>query len=154
MTDSKTATELRRILDVLGIEHSDFESAFRHSTRWKDSNGRVIEHQVSKDADFGDTGIVRNLMPEQAIAATLGKFRLTAEQVSAIFEKHWNNNWQTIADELNAALGAGECEQEEGGWSTEGDHARVWLTCGHDCMVETVQDLPNFCPTCGKAVKR
>lgn len=44
------------------------------------------------------------------------------------------------------------CRQEEGGWSTEGDHARVWLTCGHDCMVPTVQDLPNFCPNCGAHV--
>ena len=41
------------------------------------------------------------------------------------------------------------CRQEERGWGTEGDHARVWLTCGHDCMVPTVQDLPNYCPSCG-----
>ena len=41
------------------------------------------------------------------------------------------------------------CKQEERGWCTEGDHARVWLTCGHDCMVPTVQDLPNYCPNCG-----
>jgi Lar family restriction alleviation protein len=41
------------------------------------------------------------------------------------------------------------CKQEERGWGTEGDHARVWLTCGHDCMVPTVQDLPNYCPKCG-----
>lgn len=44
---------------------------------------------------------------------------------------------------------AGTCEQEERGWSTEGDHARVWLICGHDCMVPTVQDLPNYCPSYG-----
>ena len=44
------------------------------------------------------------------------------------------------------------CKQEERGWSTEGDHARVWLTCGHDCMVPTVQDLPNYCPNCGAKV--
>lgn len=44
------------------------------------------------------------------------------------------------------------CKQEERGWGTEGDHARVWLTCGHDCMVETVQDLPNYCPECGAKV--
>lgn len=43
------------------------------------------------------------------------------------------------------------CKQED--WSTEGDHARVWLTCGHDCMVETVADLPKFCPECGARVK-
>ena len=44
------------------------------------------------------------------------------------------------------------CKQEERGWGTEGDHARVWLTCGHDCMVPTVQDLPNYCPICGARV--
>ena len=44
------------------------------------------------------------------------------------------------------------CRQEERGWGTEGDHARVWLTCGHDCMVPTVQDLPNYCPNCGARV--
>ena len=53
---------------------------------------------------------------------------------------------------IEATLGKGECEQEEHGWSTEGDHARVWLTCGHDCMVETVADLPNYCPSCGRKV--
>lgn len=44
------------------------------------------------------------------------------------------------------------CEQEERGWGTEGDHARVWLTCGHDCMVPTVQDLPRYCPHCGARI--
>ena len=44
------------------------------------------------------------------------------------------------------------CEREERGWGTEGDHARVWLTCGHDCMVPTVPDLPNYCPNCGAKV--
>jgi len=64
-----------------------------------------------------------------------------------------------LCDEVNelekrvAELEAGRtCEQEERGWSTEGDHARVWLTCGHDCMVPTVQDLPNYCPNCGAKV--
>lgn len=53
---------------------------------------------------------------------------------------------------IAATLGRGACQQEERGWSTEGDHARVWLTCGHDCMVETVADLPNYCPNCGAKV--
>lgn len=54
---------------------------------------------------------------------------------------------------VDATLGRGECGLEEGGWTTEGDHARVWLTCGHSCMVGTVADLPKFCPECGKQVK-
>lgn len=89
---------------------------------------------------------------------------LTAEQVrEAIFNgssyasydgaKYYADgiNMQAIADELNARAER-TCKQEERGWSTEGDHARVWLTCGHDCMVETVQDLPNYCPNCGRKV--
>lgn len=68
------------------------------------------------------TLIVDNLTPEQAIAATLNS---RAERT---------------------------CRQEERGWGTEGDHARVWLTCGHDCMVPTVNDLPNYCPHCGAKV--
>lgn len=61
-------------------------------------------------------------------------------------------NYLTPGQAIEATLGRGECEQEEHGWSTEGDHARVWLTCGHDCMVETVADLPNYCPNCGARV--
>lgn len=34
----------------------------------------------------------------------------------------------------------------------KGCEERVWLTCGHDCMVPTVQDLPNYCPNCGRKV--
>ena len=64
--------ELRKLLDERDVEHSDFASVYRLSTRWQDSSRRVIEHQLRKDADIGDMGIVRNLTPEQAIAATLG----------------------------------------------------------------------------------
>lgn len=46
------------------------------------------------------------------------------------------------------------CKQEERGWGTEGDHARVWLTCGHDFMVSTIQDLPNYCPECGARIEK
>lgn len=67
----------------------------------------------------------------------------------------WTLTYHLTAEQvIDAVLGRGECELEEGGWSTEGDHARVWLTCGHDCMVDTVADLPKFCPKCGRQVKR
>jgi hypothetical protein len=57
------------------------------------------------------------------------------------------------AAKLRLAGDAETCRQEERGWTTEGDHARVFLTCGHDCMVETVADIPNFCPVCGARVE-
>ena len=59
----------------------------------------------------------------------------------------WVQGWNA-----QAGIKQRTCAQEERGWSTEGDHARVWLTCGHDCMVPTVQDLPNYCPNCGAKV--
>jgi hypothetical protein len=65
----------------------------------------------------------------------VGKCDTEAEAIAA---------WNTRAERT--------CKQEEQGWGTEGDHARVWLTCGHDCMVPTVQDLPNYCPNCGAKV--
>ena len=108
--------------------------------------------------------VVDMLTPEQAIAATLGGGTLTAEHVrEAIFGNSSYASYdgaryyadgigmQAVADELNARAER-TCKQEERGWSTEGDHARVWLTCGHDCMVPTVQDLPNYCPNCGAKV--
>ena len=82
------------------------------------------------------------------------------EHGSADFNLEFGEPWLTMYGTISgpeqaiaATLGRGECEQEEGGWTTEGDHARVWLTCGHSCMVETVADLPKFCPECGKQVK-
>ena len=59
------------------------------------------------------------------------------DKTKTFVREHWNSRAERT------------CKQEERGWSTEGDHARVWLTCGHDCMVPTVQDLPNYCPNCG-----
>ena len=63
----------------------------------------------------------------------------------------WTPYFDTEAEATAAWNSRAErtCKQEERGWGTEGDHARVWLTCGHDCMVPTVQDLPNYCPNCG-----
>lgn len=108
---------------------------------------------------------------EQAIAATLGGGKLTAEQVcEAIEANSWpeqsmilefsDSSWQAIADELNAALGGGECEwtlKEKWSNRTGDDHVYGYETsCGarHTWWPDS---LPNFCPTCGgrvKAVKR
>ena len=63
------------------------------------------------------------------------------DETKALVREHWNSRAERT------------CKQEERGWGTEGDHARVWLTCGHDCMVPTVQDLPNYCPNCRARVR-
>ena len=123
-----TATdELRKLLDERGVEHSDFSSAYRLSTRWQDSGRRVIEHQLRKDADIGDMGIVRNLTPEQAIAATLGNEEsYTRDDVESAFvsgyslgslpvgsDPRWDQNEQTV-DEHMAELGWVRAATERG----------------------------------------
>ncbi len=115
--------------------------------------------------------------PEQAIAATLGSGTLTAEQVRETVEKHWHDlsaeydmpeatalseysyNWQTIADELNATTGGGECEcvwnEQEGTFRCSS--CDTLLT--NEISIEwpshkvTPITLPNFCPMCGGRVK-
>ena len=83
------------------------------------------------------------------------KSYLTYEQAIAAWNARYHcgltdEDYNILLDELGVSERT--CRQEEGGWSTEGDHARVWLTCGHDCMVPTVADLPNYCPNCGRRV--
>lgn len=121
-----SATErLRELLDARGVEWRKFTDIARGSME--------LHHLTYYDSADGYKVRVTSWRDSETVAVTM---MVTPEQAIAV------------------TLGAGECEQEEGGWSTEGDHARVWLTCGHDCMVPTVADLPNFCPDCGKAVKR
>ena len=78
------------------------------------------------------------------------------DKTKAFVREHWNSRADyTDTSRRQSSIKAWNsraertCKQEERGWGTEGDHARVWLTCGHDCMVPTVQDLPNYCPSCG-----
>ncbi len=110
--------------------------------------------------------------------------KLTAEQVRETIERHfgkvavlddgkpveWRDDWvckvaidyRAIADELNATMGAGECE-----WMLE--HSGVlydkWKcsACGYLYVESRTDDGatdldPNYCPHCGfkirKAVKR
>lgn len=122
---------------------------------------------------------------EQAIAATLGGGKLTAEQVRDAIERHfgkvavlddgkpveWRDDWvckvaidyRGIADELNAALGIGTCCIVK--TPSDSDFSDDWRyrcsECGCNIPVnerdpETgdVINAANYCPNCGKAVKR
>ena len=84
---------------------------------------------------------------------------LTAEQVRDAIERHitfyegGDYDEKAIADELNAALGGGECEMKPipfMGWQCS--------KCGRVSMVfgsgDKDREMPRFCPSCGKAVKR
>lgn len=98
-------------------------------------------------------------------AATLDGGRLTAEQVGKAMFRNcvWDENsamyyvgytdMQAIADELNAALGGGECENV----SYRVDESRFHCSsCGFGCWVKNVatgrDELPAHCPNCGKKV--
>lgn len=106
--------------------------------------------------------------------ATVGNGTLTAEQVrectQPVYMEGYSDgsvnrgahidetDWQAIADELNAALGAGECEMEE---DCEYVECKVQtFTCSSCYWRGAIDDLfasdtkPNFCPNCGRAVKR
>jgi len=112
--------------------------------------------------------------------AELGNGALTAEQVRecthSVYMEGYSDgsvnrgahidetDWQAIADELNAALGDGECEYviEDNMNETEG-MGDVWFRCTNcnttfDYYADDWLMKQNFCPHCGfgirKAVKR
>ena len=114
------------------------------------------------------------------MAETSMSGKLTAEQVrDAIFKGSTYANYdgaqyyasgigmQAIADELSAAIGAGECEMDvlDTGNEAAYEHYEYIMHCAN-CHHEfgyvqynedgdTWQDeKPAFCPKCGKAVKR
>ena len=105
--------------------------------------------------------------PEQAIAATLGGGKLTAEQVRETTERHWHDlsadydmpeatalsefsyDWQAIADELNATLDAGECENANDVMKS----GEIGFLCS-ECGSWDDDPQPRFCHNCGRKVKR
>ena len=143
-----TATEeLRRMLDERDVEHSDFASAYRLSTRWQDSSRRVIEHQLRKDNDIGDMGIVRNLTPEQAIEATLGRGTCKLDDFADVpfsvdyeiegYDMDSGRDYATLAE--CSACGAYIIVPPE--------YHHV-LTCDGDEVYQPYR----FCPNCGRKV--
>lgn len=70
-----TATEeLRRLLDGRGVEHTDLGGM----TEWTNGRGRICRAYTRNEPLTVDVAILA-VPPEQAIAATLGSGRLTAE---------------------------------------------------------------------------
>ena len=97
-----------------------------------------------------------------AIAATLGRGTLTAEQVSEAIERHvkfyegGDYDEQAIADELNATLGSGTCEWLLEHSGTLYDKWRCskceYLFIEPRCDQGYTDLEPNYCPNCGAKV--
>ena len=116
-----TATdELRRLLDESGVEYR----AIGDATFWETHDGafryKAKSHAEKLMVMTCCSQKCTVMTPEQAIAATLGGGRLTAEQVRELIAPHlharptfdfghhgavWSADFQAIADELNATLG-------------------------------------------------
>lgn len=106
----------------------------------------------------------RRYVPEESV--THGT--LTAKQVMAIAGKHQPDycsdthvcfDWQAIADELNAAMGTGECEtyrDEYGVWHCSSCEKGADKITGSDGALESWNDSwpPNFCPMCGARIRK
>lgn len=126
-TDNRTA-ELREKLDALGIKHFDYDKGGRTQTMWEspgDDTRHFTYETVANPAKTAKLVIEWFPTPEQAVAATFG---------------------------------SGKCE-----WMLEhsGPLYDKWRcsSCGFQFVeprcAQGYMDLePNYCPNCGKAVKR
>ena len=150
--------ELRKMLDERGVESWDMQTR----GLWFGITGNDHKYEAHEQRDGLLLVEAMSLTPEQAIAATLGGGKLTAEQVSkavysySIHADCADADWQAIADELNATLGSGECKVVAS--LTDGlttNEPRKWfkLSCGHAFKLNGL-DAPVACPVCGKAVRR
>lgn len=112
---SMTATDvLRRLLDERGVEW-DYGITGATTTKFN-ANGVDLTFTPMRDGLVCSTV----LTPAQAIAATLGRGMLTADDVRDLIERHsdasggngrdfHNGAYVAIADELNATLGSCNC---------------------------------------------
>ena len=157
--------ELRELLDERGVEYD--ETTEYVTTVYLDD--KVVRY-YGYDGDFSVEVIFPRpylnntawLTPEQAVAATLGIGTMTAEQVRGFLNRHsmfddtaWlhgtqelvfsEDELQAMADELNAELGSGTCE------NTQDDTDFMCSVCGK--CVDNGRILGfNYCPNCGRRV--
>lgn len=72
MTDNRTTERLRALLDERGVEWSDRANAWTYETHWKGADGKPVCASQRSDG-IGDLVLKQHVIPEQAIAATLGR---------------------------------------------------------------------------------
>lgn len=143
MTDNRTTELLREGLTEHGIEWRSGLEGVTFVGYWC-----FVEYDNGRLAATCEPV----LTPEQAIAATLGGGKLTADDVLNAVYKH-GARWQAIADELNAALRNNDCEFrpfKDEDWSEPNAVRGVCSECS-----ALMYGKDNYCPNCGrKAVKR
>lgn len=126
MTDR--TTELREMLAKRGVEYRKDDASYTFATHWTDSLGRgcsfieEVYDGVSKTI-FVSEPSARNITPEQAIAATLGRPKVKKVR-GLTYDEHGGEVY------FLACSGCGD-----------------WVDGDLDCTGE--YDGPNFCHNCG-----
>lgn len=171
-TGNRTTELLRKLLDEHGVEWASGRTN-ANLTSWNKGDLRINAKELSDGTLLMQQYSRKHFTPEQAIAATLGSGTLTAEQVREAIRKYAENDscyifevygemCGLIADELNAAIGGGECEfsvvkESIPGIKLRGDICECG-NCGYRCPYGLIEDERfKCCPGCGarmKAVKR
>ena len=167
-----TATEqLRKLLDERGVEWSDRANAWTYETHWKGADGKPVCASQRSDG-IGDLVLKQHVIPEQAIAATLGsdaKPCYATDYTHARCKYSVNRGWteDTKFYVPTATLGRGTCEWQGStgqGWC-QGAYdesieeydgftvTRHYFSCGHGALMAD-GEKPNYCPHCGCEVKR
>jgi hypothetical protein len=169
--------ELRSMLDERGTGHTDLGGM----TEWTGAGGRICRAYTRNEPLTVDVAMLA-VPPEQAIAATLGGGKLTAEQVrecvGTVYLEGYSDgsvnrgahidetDWQAVADELNEMLGSGECiphgEWERVSQTQEVRH--VFCDCGYELGMDRRDSfpfertqlfaMPNFCQECGRRIRK
>ena len=160
--------KLRRMLDERGVRYLKDDGESIRATKWKArKQGAFLEHAMFVEYANGETDFTfpsSAVTPEQAIAATLGGGKLTAKQVrkcvrvGACDHGLWgaideDTDWQTIADELNAALENEECDivKSYGKHPITNDEVVLYncSKCG-----KLIDLSANYCGKCGARIRK
>ena len=170
-----SATErIRALLDERGVEYRTHGTTDR--TWFEVGHISWFIHE-RENGNFTADAVF--LTPEQAIAATLGRGMLTAEQVRGVLLLHLphreyysieqTDGWQAIADELNSTLGSFNCTNDcansertttvDETWHVgfnmwNGERVTIHVMECNKCgrTYEHVNGNYEFCPRCGRKV--
>lgn len=142
---------------------------------WLDRQAAITERhwmEICGANASANVELKRQIDALKANNAQLHALKLTAEQVGEAIksnfvkvaviddgsdEVEWREGWvcnvgfdfQAITDELNAALGGGECDV------VQGDNGPKCSNCGKELPEDPYSDYEgNFCPTCGARIRK